>query len=108
MILQGQALDTKNGMMPILTERRAKTKLVIWDGETIVLGGMIQEKLTKFEDRIPFLGRLPVLGRLFTMKGERSVKTNLLMFVNARLVTPAGLPIRANDLRGLPTSDIKP
>ena len=63
---------------------------------------MIQEKLTKYEDKVPFLGSLPVLGHLFSMKGEESVKTNLLMFVNARLVTPAGLPIRANDLRGLP------
>ena len=102
MILEGREIETKIGMMPILTNRRAKTKLVIWDGETIVLGGMIQEKLTKYEDKVPFLGSLPVLGHLFSMKGEESVKTNLLMFVNARLVTPAGLPIRANDLRGLP------
>ena len=45
MILEGREIETKIGMMPILTNRRAKTKLVIWDGETIVLGGMIQEKL---------------------------------------------------------------
>jgi len=101
MIVSGQPLEVKYNM-PILSKREAYTKLVVWDGETVVLGGMIQERLEKYNDRVPFLGRVPLLGRLFSSKGEKSVKTNLLIFVNARLVNPEGLPIRANDLRGLP------
>ncbi|MBQ6470662.1 MAG: hypothetical protein IJJ33_01640, partial [Victivallales bacterium] len=101
-IINGKEYEMKTGMMPILSKREARTKVVVWDGETIVLGGMIQERMEKYEDRVPFLGRLPFLGKLFTSTGEKSVKTNLLIFVNARLVTPAGIPIRPNDMRGLP------
>ena len=102
LVIEGQTVESKAGMMPILSERSVRTKVVIWDGETVVLGGLIQERLEKYEDRIPLLGDIPFLGRLFTNKGEKSTKVNLLIFVNARLVNPAGIPIRINDLRGLP------
>ena len=88
--------------MPILTERSVQTKVIVWDGETVVLGGMMKEELEKYEDKIPFLGDLPVVGRLFQSRGERSEKTNLLIFVTARLVNEAGQPVRANEVRGLP------
>jgi type II secretory pathway component GspD/PulD (secretin) len=102
MILDGKELESKVGMTAILSERIANTKLVVWDGETVVLGGFIQEKLQKFEDKVPVLGSIPLLGHLFRSRGEKSVKTNMLIFVNARLVDSSGIPIRANDLRGLP------
>ena len=88
--------------MPIFTRRFIQTELVIYDNETVVMGGLIQEKLQRFEDKIPLLGDIPVLGHLFTSRGEQSVKTNLLMFVNVRLVKPDGQPLRANEIRGLP------
>ena len=77
MIIEGQEVESKAGMMPILSERSIKTKVVIWDGETVVLGGLIQERLEKYEDRIPLLGDIPFLGRLFTNKGEKSTKVNV-------------------------------
>jgi len=46
------------------------------------------------EDKIPFLGDLPFLGRLFRSRSEQSVKRNLLVFVTARLVDPAGRVVR--------------
>jgi general secretion pathway protein D len=63
---------------------------VIWDGQTIVMGGLINELITRFDDKIPFLGDIPLLGRLFRSKGESSKKRNLLIFVTARIVDPAG------------------
>ena len=68
----------------------------------VVLGGMIGEKVRKWKDKVPILGDVPVLGKFFRSSGEKSEKTNLLIFVTARLVNPAGLPIRANEVRGLP------
>ncbi len=88
--------------MPIFSEREVKTQLVVYDNETVVMGGLIQEKLQRFEDKIPILGSIPFIGHLFTSRGEQSVKTNLLMFVNVRLVKPDGQPLRANEIRGLP------
>ncbi|MBO4513590.1 MAG: hypothetical protein J5746_12570, partial [Victivallales bacterium] len=101
-IIDGRELEMKNGMTAILSKREVKTKVVVWDGETIVLGGMIKEEHLKFEDKVPLLGHLPVIGHLFTSTGEKSIKTNTLIFVSARLVNPAGIPIRPNDMRGLP------
>jgi general secretion pathway protein D len=88
--------------MPIIEARTVETKVIVWDGETVVLGGLIREDLIKFSDKVPFLGDIPVIGRLFRSEGENSIKKNLLIFVTARLVSPSGVPIRASDVRGLP------
>ncbi len=75
---------------PIFASRNATTSIVIWDGQTVVMGGLISEQLVRFEDKVPFLGDLPFIGALFRSKGESSVKRNLLIFVTARIVDPAG------------------
>jgi Flp pilus assembly secretin CpaC/tetratricopeptide (TPR) repeat protein len=91
-----------NAMMPILSSRTVETQVIVWDGESVVLGGMIKERVTKYNDKVPVLGELPLIGPLFQSRGENSEKINLLIFVTARLVTPAGLPRRPNETRGLP------
>ncbi len=58
------------------------------------MGGLITEDLKKINDKIPVLGDIPLLGALFRSKSERSVKKNLLIFVTAKLVDPAGRLIR--------------
>ena len=88
--------------VPIISKRQIRTKVIVWDGETVVLGGMITEDIREIEDKIPLLGELPVFGKLFRNTGQRSDKRNLLIFVTARLVNPAGLPVRTADIRGLP------
>ena len=78
---------------PIFASRNITTSMVVWDGHSVVMGGLIREDLVTFDDRIPLLGDVPLLGRLFRSKGQRSDKRNLLIFVSARLVDPAGKPI---------------
>lgn len=87
---------------PIFERRSVETRVIVWDGETVVLGGTIRDKVDKRNDKIPFLGDVPLLGRLFRVDGEISEKRNLLVFVTARLVNPAGVPIRPQDIRGMP------
>ncbi len=99
--LEGQNVTTPI-QIPVISKRKISTKVIVWDGETVVLGGMITENVQKVEDKIPFLGDLPVLGRLFKNESQKSEKRNLLIFVTARLVNPAGLPVRTADIRGLP------
>jgi general secretion pathway protein D len=67
----------------------------------VVLGGLIHEELTTIRDKIPLLGDIPVLGRLFRSEGEYSRKINLLIFVTARLVDPAGRPINRAESLGM-------
>lgn len=91
---------------PIFTSRNVTTSLVIWDGQTVVMGGLIREELVSFKDKIPFLGDIPLIGRLFRTEGQKSRKTNLLIFVTARLVNPAGKPVHKPEDRALPGTGI--
>lgn len=90
-----------NIFQPIFSKRSVSTSIVIWDGQTVVMGGLIKEELTSVDDKIPLLGDIPVLGRLFRNKGEFSQKKNLMIFVTARLVDPAGKVINRADARTL-------
>ena len=80
-------------LQPIFSSRNVTTSIVLWDNQTIAMGGMIRDQVTRFEDKVPLLGDIPLLGRLFRSNGERSSKRNLIVFVTARLINPAGAPI---------------
>ena len=75
---------------PVFRSRKVETTVTIEDGSTIVMGGLIKEKLETFKDSVPFLGKIPLLGRLFRSEGERSVKRNLMIFVTANQVDASG------------------
>ncbi len=77
---------------PIFSTREVTTKVTIWDGATMVMGGLTREEVKKVNDKVPVLGDIPFLGRAFRSKGETSSKRNLLIFVTANLVTPGGSP----------------
>jgi general secretion pathway protein D len=78
---------------PFFKERSIETHVSIYNGATIVMGGLITEERKSMEDKIPFLGDIPFLGRLFRSRSEWSNKRNLLIFVTARLVDPRGRQI---------------
>lgn len=97
--------------MPIISERILETRVICDDGETVVLGGLMKERVTSYEDRVPLLADIPLLGKLFQSEGEISEKTNLLVFVTAQLVDSTGRPMRRigeqerTGHQGLPTFD---
>ncbi|MCQ2392481.1 MAG: type II and III secretion system protein, partial [Kiritimatiellae bacterium] len=75
---------------PFFKERSIQTKISVYSGATVVMGGLITEDRKSMEDKIPFLGDIPYLGRFFRSRSEWSDKRNLLLFVTARLVDPSG------------------
>jgi len=75
---------------PIFQTRNVTTSVVINDGETVVLGGLVKEEFKNSDDKIPVLGDIPVFGNLFRSKTQVSEKTNLVVFVTAKLLTPSG------------------
>jgi general secretion pathway protein D len=77
------------------------TSVEIWDGQTVVLGGLIREDLQKIDDKIPFLGDIPAVGRLFRSKITQRTKRNLLIFVTARLIDPAGNAVHRTETAAL-------
>ena len=77
---------------PIFSTREVSTKVTLWDGATLVMGGLTREEIKTVNDKVPFLGSIPGLGRLFRSEGETTQKRNLLIFVTANLVSPGGSP----------------
>jgi general secretion pathway protein D len=63
--------------------------VVLLNNQTLVLGGLIQNKRTKIRTGIPFLNRIPVLGYLFGATEEKVEKTELLMLITPRVVGTA-------------------
>ena len=78
---------------PIFSTRKVTTNVSVWDGQTVVLGGLMREDVQKVEDRTPIIGDIPLLGRLFRSNVDQHIKRNLIIFVTARLVNPAGQPV---------------
>jgi len=75
---------------PIFSARKVTTSVSVWDGQTVVLGGLMREDVQKTEDRTPIIGDIPIVGRLFRTNVDQHIKRNLIIFVTARLVTPGG------------------
>ena len=68
------------------------TSLTVADGQTIVIGGLMQEKTQKVEDKTPILGDIPVFGRLFQSNAYSPVQTAIVFLVKVRVVDAAGRP----------------
>jgi len=91
----GQVVTIPSGFyQPVFATRELNTKVNIWDGATVVMGGLTREDVRRVSDKTPFLGDIPLLGRFFRSEGEGSQKRNLLVFVTANLVSPGGSPMR--------------
>jgi general secretion pathway protein D len=81
---------------PIFSIREISTEVTIFDGATVVMGGLTRDEVKTVNDSVPILGDIPGLGRIFRSKGETRQKRNLLIFVTANLVSPGGSPARQN------------
>lgn len=79
---------------PIFSTREMSTEVTIFDGATVVMGGLTRDEVKSVNDSVPLLGDIPGLGRIFRSEGETRQKRNLLIFVTANLVSPGGSPAR--------------
>lgn len=82
---------------PIFSTRKVTTNVSIWDGQTVVIGGLIREDVQKVSDKVPILGDIPVAGVLFRSEVEQKIKRNLIIFTTARLMDAAGQLLRPED-----------
>ncbi len=84
-------------ILPSFTVRQVITTVNIWDNQTVVLGGLISSQIVNTKDKVPVLGDLPFLGRLFQSQSKSSTKKNLMIFVTATIVDPAGNRVHSPD-----------
>ncbi len=67
---------------PTLNTREIKTKVLVEDGQILVLGGLIDEKLDESAQKVPLLGDIPLLGNLFRYRNTTRLKRNLMVFLH--------------------------
>ncbi len=102
-------LDPETGI-PRLSTRRAQATIRARDGETIVIGGLVQRQTETVHRRIPILSWLPIIGHLFESTRTRSTNSELVFFVTPRVIDPdtaaalaAEAAARAEEAFGTPT-----
>ena len=90
-------LITVPTVLPRFTVRQVVSTVNVWDGQTVVLGGLLSETVTTIKDQVPMLGDLPLVGRLFRSESKTTSKKNLLIFVTPLLIDPAGNRLHTED-----------
>jgi general secretion pathway protein D len=83
--------------LPHIRLRQVTTTAIVWDGQTVVLGGLITENVVKIKDKIPILGDLPFLGKLFQSQSTSTSKKNLMVFLTPTIIDPAGNRAHSED-----------
>jgi len=73
------------------------TSVNVWDNQTVVIGGLISSQVQTIKDKVPALGDMPVVGRLFQSQSKTTQKKNLMIFVTATIVDPAGNRVHSDD-----------
>lgn len=90
-ISSGTTVTVPSGFIqPVFSIREVKTQVTVFDGATVVLGGLTREEVRSVNDSVPVLGDIPWVGRLFRSKGESRQKRNLIIFVTANRISPGG------------------
>lgn len=84
---------------PTITKRSTKTSVVVKDNQTVVIGGLIQEKQEESVTKVPFLGDIPLLGLLFQQKSTTKNKTNLIVFLTPHIVKEAAHLAKLTDVK---------
>ena len=83
-------LESNVDYRPTTLKRSIETSVIVNDGQTVVIGGLIDENISLTEKKVPLLGDIPVLGWLFKTRDHGNEKTNLFVFITPRVIRSPG------------------
>jgi general secretion pathway protein D len=90
-LTQAEQLITPNKILqPVFKSSKVSTSVKVWDGQTIVLGGLKQQEHNIVEDQVPILGDLPFVGRMFRTQTKQTNTKNIIIFVTVNVIDPSG------------------
>ena len=103
-------ITTSDGSsIPVIRVSEAEASLVVKDGITVVLGGLMEDSKANTENQVPWLGRIPLLGALFRNRNKTDQKTELVIFLTPHIVNGDLVPEEAQKRFDLePTGEPKP
>jgi pilus assembly protein CpaC len=90
--------------IPALKSRKAESGLQLADGQTFVLAGLLDNKVSKTVTKIPLLGDIPILGALFRSTRYQNTETELMVMVTPKIVRP----LNKDEIPALPSETMKP
>ncbi len=85
--------------VPIIRKSMAETSVMIKNGETIIIAGMIQNETSKQQSSVPLLGRIPLLGLLFRSTSDVTKSDELIVFLTPRIITGERPFLRMKDVK---------
>jgi MSHA biogenesis protein MshL len=91
----GQATSSLGDAVPILASRETDTLVRVREGETVVISGLLQQRVTSDTAKVPVLGSLPLLGGLFRQDSTSIRKTELVILLTPTIVAPASIAAQA-------------
>ena len=92
----GARLLTQNDILqPIFRKIGLSTSVTVWDGQTVVIGGILRDEAKQINDEVPFLGAIPGIGHFFRSQASELVKRNLVIFVTVKIIDPGGNRLHA-------------
>ena len=78
--------QTGAGGEPGIDTKKAETEVLVRDGQTVVIGGIIEENEVEIEEWVPFFSKIPLFGRLFRKSFIEKVKSDLTIFITPRII----------------------
>jgi len=81
-------VTVENTSLPRLSNESAFTSVIVKDGDTLVIAGLVTDQTTEVKKKTPILGDIPILGLLFTKTNLKVTKTDLIIFITPHIVTP--------------------
>jgi Flp pilus assembly secretin CpaC len=97
-------LSSVSNGVPQISTRDAQTTVALREGQTLVIGGLIEDSINRTDQRIPILGYLPVIGKLFTSSAVTGSRNELIITVSPHIVNPlTNAPATGPSMTDLPT-----
>ncbi len=90
-------------LQPVIKRYVENTKITVVPGTVLVMGGLKEAKLVRFEDKVPVLGDLPLVGRLFRSEGEEKVRKALIYFAKVDVIDPTGRDVATGERPSMAT-----
>ena len=85
------SFDTNDRVsFPIYTTKSVWTNVIVLDGDTVVLGGLIEDNTNRNEERLPYVSDIPVIGYFFRGKSKSVTQSSLLIFVTPTIIDRSG------------------
>jgi type II secretory pathway component GspD/PulD (secretin) len=99
--------STQAVQRPVVDGREFQTRMVVEDGGTVVIGGLLKNYQEEIRRRVPILGQIPIIGWLFRYKKTSVKQSNLIIVVQAHIVSPSGQYYKKPKMRGKSDDDTK-